>query len=126
MLEVLVSLVLLGAVFKLLVPTLGAIQKQRHATHQWQAALEEVSNLLEASSQWPLDRITEEYLAAQTISDPVRRLLPEAELRARVVEFQTPPTRQITLEIHWQDDAGNRVVPVRLTSWVYRRQEFRP
>lgn len=126
LIEVVVSLVLLGTVFQLLVPTLGVFQKQRRIAAQWQTALEEASNLLEAASQWPWERITQENLQVLAISEPARRLLPEAEIGFRLVETASPPTRQVTLEIHWQDDAGNRVAPVRLTGWMYRRQEVRP
>lgn len=124
--EVIVSLVLLAAVFRLLVPTLGVVQKQRRYAVQRQTALDEASNVLESVSSWPWEQLTRERLDTLKVSDSARRLLPDAEIRTSLMESEAPSARQIMLEIQWRDQAGNRVAPVRLACWIHRRQEERP
>ena len=126
-LELVVTMILLGAVIVTLMPLLGAVAGQRRAAEQRQLATEETANLLERVSAWPYEAISPESTAALHLSESSQRLLRNPTLKIAVVAVDgQPAAKRITVELGWKDRHGRAAAPARLTSWVYRQRGNNP
>lgn len=128
--EMVVTAVLLSAVFIALVPLLGQVNTQRRAAEQRQFALQEAANILERFSAQPWQTVTGESASRVALSDDTQQLLREPQVTVTVNDASgtpsSPAAKRITVEVRWKNRVGDFVAPVRLTTWVYRHEEPRP
>lgn len=125
--EMIATGVLLGVLMVVTVPALRWIALERRADQRHRQALAEASNIMERLAAEPWERITNEDLQNSQLAAPIRRQLPEAQLRVALHESADAPTaKQIALELSWNDHTGKQVAPVRLSVWIYRQNEAKP
>lgn len=118
LLEVMISVVLLGLLLSLTAPVLKAVSQARRLTDQRRVAMLELSNLLEQVASWPRERVTVESIGKLTLSEATMAALPDAKLTSQAIP-QTEPTglMKIELALDWTQP-GRETQPVRLTSWL--------
>ena len=122
--ELIVSMVLLGAVMVTVVPLLGWVNIQRRAADTRLFALQETANILERFTIRNWDEMTQESAEKIELSDQTAQLLKEPSLEVTVQEMDSElPSRRITVELSWNNRAGDRVTPARVTSFVYRQSK---
>ncbi len=121
LIEMIVSSVLLTAVFVTVVPLLGWVAAQHRMSDQRQFALQEVGNTMEQIAQMRRAEITNETLNRFELSEEASRYLREAVLEIKISELSGPPaTKRVGIELSWKNRAGEYVAPVRLTAWIVR------
>lgn len=125
--EVLTAGILLGTVFVSIVPTLGWIARQRRETDRRQQALVAAENALEQLTTLSWAELTPER-AAQVVSlvSPTDDIADAGWHTEIAVEADALAAKKLSVEISWNDLAGKRSKPVRLTTWVYRSGEAAP
>ena len=122
--ELIVTMVLLGVVMVTVVPLLGWVNIQRRAADTRLFAVQETANILERFTIRDWDKISQEAADKIEISDQTAQLLKEPSLKITVKEMDSElPSRRITVELSWNNRAGDRVTPARVTSFVYRHSE---
>jgi Tfp pilus assembly protein PilV len=124
--EVTMAAVLLMIAMTLTVKVMGYAGIERRATERRQRALLEVANLMERITAYQFDEVTSGRAGRMTISDEARRSLPDPELVVDVAE--KPPgvgrrAKRIAISLRWRGRSGEWERPVRLTSWIERREE---
>ena len=123
--ELIVTMVLLGVVMTTVVPLLGWVNVQRRAPDARLFAVQETANILERFTIRDWDEITQESADTIEISDHTAELLKEPSLKVTVQEMDSElPSRRISVELSWNNRAGDRVPPARLTSFVYRKSKL--
>jgi Tfp pilus assembly protein PilV len=126
MVEVSLSVFLLAVAMTATVQMLGWVATQRRAAERRQWAIQEVANLMEHLTSEPWDRVTNDSAADLTLSEEIRRKLPEPELKVDVDE--TDPDlgeKRLAIRLRWRNRAGAWEAPVRLTAWIARRRSAR-
>jgi prepilin-type N-terminal cleavage/methylation domain-containing protein len=122
--ELIVTMVLLGTVMVTVVPLLGWVNIQRRAADVRLFAGQETANILERFTIRYWDEITQKSADKIEISDQTAQLLKELSLKVTVLEMDSElPSKRITVELSWNNRAGDRVTPARLTSFVYKQSE---
>jgi hypothetical protein len=122
LLEMAVAGVLLLALTMLCVRYFAVTATQRRVLDQRHAALAEAANIMERISARPWSDLTAEGLAKISFLPEIKLALPDGELKIELAdEDAKPEAKRITVTIGWQDDAGQRVQPVRLVAWRYAR-----
>jgi Tfp pilus assembly protein PilV len=124
--EVTMAAVLLMIAMTLTVKVMGYAGIERRATERRQRALLEVANLMERITAYRFDEVTSGLAGRMTLSDEARRSLPDPELVVDVAE--KPPgvgreAKRIGISLRWRGRSGEKERPVRLTSWIERREE---
>lgn len=120
LLEVAVSVLLVGVLLALSVQVLGWTARERRSADRRAAALVEAGNQLDELSALPWNDITPDRLKTAQLSPEAIALLPEAKLEVTLTRPDDDATaKQITVSIDWQGNHGEREAPVRLTTWVY-------
>jgi hypothetical protein len=124
--EVTMAAVLLMIAMTLTVKVMGYAGIERRATERRQRALLEVANLMERITAYHFDEVTSGLAGRMTISDEARRSLPDPELVVDIAE--KPPgvgrkAKRIAISLRWRGRSGEWERPVRLTSWIERREE---
>ena len=118
MLELLMALIVLGALMSIVAPTLAAVQRQRLEVVRHQIALAALNNLAEQVSVQPWEALTADWANGLRPSDEIQSQLPDAHWNARWEEVTEPaPARVVHLQVDWQVNSVRRSVPVRLTVW---------
>lgn len=120
LLELIVTCLLLGILFTVMVPLLATTARQRQSSDRRLAAITHAANVLE---RW----IARDYadLAGGTtesvpLPDDMAQLLPRGAVDVSVAdESQGPAARRIAVTVQWQDRHGP-ARPVRITGWVFR------
>lgn len=125
-LELVVTLVLLGTVATCAIPPLRAVQLQRREHDRRELALQEAANLLERFTVRGWEAVDPSAAAELTLSEEAAARLPEALLQVTVsssdATTDTEPSRKaITVELSWKNAAGQQVQPVRLTTFLFRK-----
>ena len=96
-------------------------QQQQIGRRTW--AAEAAENLQERLTSRPWNAITSALVAGVRLPAEVRRHLPAAHLQVEVVPTADRPLgKRITVTIHWENRAGRAARPVRLVTWVFRRE----
>ena len=117
LLEVIVTLILVGTVMATLPAWLHAIAGQQRASGERQLALQCVQNLIERTSALSASELSKpavEQLAGEVY-------LPET-LRSPQWNIDVSPDgagKKISVELAWHRDPSRSWRPVRLTTWVY-------
>ena len=100
---------------------------QRRATEQRRLAVQEVANVAERVAALPWDRLTDDWLAAQTPSAELLAAVPQAQVDYVLSAEPGPPAaRRIRLEVTWLNAAGQTVAPAGLTVWKFPTPEQQP
>lgn len=121
MLELMAALALFSTVVLLVVPVLGRVAAVRDETAAHETALLEAANVMERLAAGNARRrITQEDLDALTLSDAARHDLTLPQLVVTLGEPEREPAaRQLTIQVSWENDAGQRSTPVTLTRYLY-------
>ena len=122
-LELMATVILLGAVLLTLPPVLRQAAVQRRDAGHRQTALLEVQNALERLTARPYASITPDAARGVALSESARSLLREPRLTISLSETNDPAGKRIAAELRWQDRAGNDAAPVLLTTWVFEPVE---
>jgi Tfp pilus assembly protein PilV len=126
MVEVTLSVFLLAVAMTTTVQILGWVATQRRAIERRQWAIQEVANLMEHLTAEPWDRVTPDSARALTLSDEIRRKLPEPELKLDVEETEAGRgEKRLAIQLRWRNRSGTWEAPVRLTAWIARRRSAR-
>jgi type II secretory pathway pseudopilin PulG len=113
-----IAAVMLAIAMGLTVQVVAWVAAERRASERRRCAVQEVANLMERVTAQT--HLTPEAARAFLLSEPARGLLPGAELSVSVEEVPAG-SRRVSLRLRWKDRAGDWDAPVRLTSWVGRR-----
>jgi prepilin-type N-terminal cleavage/methylation domain-containing protein len=126
LMELVVACVLLGTLLVVCLQLLGAVAALWRSTDQRQAALIELQNVLDRVAARPWADLTEKNLAAERVSDSVKKLLTDAELKIEVSEpALLPPLKEhrakrIAVSLRWRDfRSGQFLDPVTIATWRY-------
>jgi len=121
LIEMIVAVVLLGAVMTTAVPVFGWTIQQRRAANQRQFAIQEVANLMErvAADDWA--DVSKQSLEDLAPTQRMRQALSDPEWDFRVTQVDGPPVaKRVKIQVTWRDRAGNQVSPVRLIGWLHQ------
>jgi Tfp pilus assembly protein PilV len=124
--EVTMAAVLLMIAMTLTVKVMGYAGIERRATERRQRALLEVANVMERITAHQFDQVTSDFAGRMTLSDEARRSLPDPELVVDVAEKSPGAGRKVKrigISLRWRGRSGEWDRPVRLTSWIERREE---
>jgi hypothetical protein len=74
----------------------------------------------------PWDRVTPDSARASTLSEEIRRKLPEPEMTIVVDEKDADQgQKRLAIRLRWRNRAGAWEAPVRLTAWISRGRNVR-
>lgn len=123
LLELIVTCLLLGILFTVMVPLLATTARQRQASDRRLAAMSHAANLLERWTSRDYADLAGATTQTVPLPEEVAHLLPRGAAEVAVTdESQGPPARRIAVTVRWQDRHGP-ARPVRLTGWVFRTRE---
>jgi Tfp pilus assembly protein PilV len=126
MVEVTLSVFLLVVAMTATVQILGAVATQRRAAERRQWAIQEVANLMEHLTAEPWDRVTADSALGLSLSEEIRRKLPEPELTVDVAETDRElGEKRLAIRLRWRNRSGTWEAPVRLTAWIARGRSAR-
>jgi Tfp pilus assembly protein PilV len=135
-LEVTMSLLLLGVAVSGLAQLITAAAAQRRTIDARELALAEVANQAERVALWTTAETTAEKLATLAPSQELLAVVPTARLSAKLLgplpaEDETsasaPDTSlRVRIEVTWNDTAGREVSPLGVTIWKHPREELQP
>jgi hypothetical protein len=122
--EILAATALFAVITVLLVPVIGGVKDVRDEAAQHQLAVIEAANLMERVVDLrrggPLSR---RRLDALTLSTPIRERLTQPELAVSLGDVGgSPPARALAIEISWENQHGERGVPVRVVTFLYESE----
>jgi len=117
--ELLAATALLGVVVVTFAPLMAWINAERQAAYQRQVALEEACNVLERISTAPWEAVDKERIETFEISSVGAKLLRDHRLVLSIDEKTEPVSKRLSLVLDWKSRSGERVAPVRLTTWLY-------
>lgn len=117
--EIIVSMILLGAVLGVIVPLAKRANDQARLSSTRRAALLEVSNALERltadPAAWPAPG--EEWTVP--LPDSLNRQLPEAKLVISNMAVEDPPGRRFDASLTWVEPTKGRSAPIRLSAFAF-------
>jgi hypothetical protein len=90
---------------------------------QW--AVQEAANLMERLTARPFDSLTTDGVKDLAPSTEAAGLLRDLQLRVEVADRDPAggeDSKRVALTLRWRGRSGEWAGPVRLTSWVYRRE----
>lgn len=117
--ELVVAMVLLGAVGSSFVPVLRRVEQMRRNIGRHELALQGFQNVLDEVASLPWDRVTQPE-AEQVLKSEAERL-DGAEWTVTVTNLDAElPARRITVAVTWPTPAGDRTTPVSLTTIVHQ------
>jgi Tfp pilus assembly protein PilV len=130
LMELAVAGVLLGTLLVVCLKLLVATAAVRKSVQQRQLAVIEVGNVMErlATRRWA--ELTPRAAAAVRLSATARQRLPGAELKVEVIDvaagwqaapLPSPPAKRISVSLRWQDQTGQYLPPLTVTTWRYLR-----
>lgn len=119
--ELIVALVLLGAVTTIVVPTLGWMGVENRRSLQRQEAAQGLNNLLDQFTTRPYKEITQDAANDIELPEALTRQLPGAELKIAVNETE-PGIKRIRVELAWNQRNGNPLAPMRVSAWVHEKE----
>lgn len=122
-LEIVVSMILLGVVLGLVAPLAKRANLQRERNEARRAALFELSNVLEQRTANPADwpAVTE----SQSIEVPARlqSRFPEAALAVMRHRVEEPAGFRFDATFTWKEPNGQRAAPLRLSAFAFPEAE---
>ncbi len=119
LIEVMVSVTLVGLLLSVTVPLMKSANESRRLTDQRRTALQELGNLMEQVASWPRERVTLENVAKLSLSDETKAALPEAKLITKATTQSEPSGAvKIELSLDWDQLGKSDTRSVNLTSWM--------
>ena len=126
LIEVVATTVMLGALMSMTVPLLHAVNAQRRHAAARQFAVQETANMMERFSARDWNDITPATAAKVELSETGKAMLRDASLTITVAPISAQPTsKRVHIELRWKNREGDFVVPVKLTTFVYRHKELK-
>ena len=128
LLETGMAALILVVAMAMVTKALAAVAYERRAYDRRQAAASEAAWAMEQLAARPYDALAPGRVGDLALSAGGARSLPEGELAAEVVEADPaggPDSKRIDVRVRWKNRAGDWDAPVRLTTWVHRREEAR-
>jgi prepilin-type N-terminal cleavage/methylation domain-containing protein len=120
LLELITTMVLLGALMTMLVPLLAWTGAIRSATDHRELAVQESANLLEQLTARGWVELAQETADEFELSERAAGLLPGAVLAIDVAPVEIDlPAKRVSVELSWTNREGDRVAPVRLATVVF-------
>lgn len=87
-------------------------------------ATQEAANLMERLTALPFDRLDSSTARTEaTLSAGASSVLPAAKFEAEI--HDEPPLKRIDVTLSWKGASGRLEAPMRLTSWVARKEASR-
>lgn len=124
LIELIGTMVLLGAAMALTLPLLRTVNLQRRAADRRLIAVQESANLMERFSAREWNDVTQAAADGLALSNDGKRTLPDSVLKVTVESTASEPQgKRIRIELRWKNAHGDLVAPVRLTAVVYRIEE---
>ncbi len=125
-LEIVVSMILLGVVLSLLAPLAKRANAQRERNEARRAALFELSNVLERQTANPAD--WSEGTEVRVIEVPTRLMssFPQAELAVTRHLLEAPAGYRFDATFTWSEPNGQRAAPLRLSAFAFPDAEATP
>ncbi|MHB1036497.1 MAG: type IV pilus modification PilV family protein [Pirellulales bacterium] len=121
LIEVTTAGVVMMIVMGLSVQVLGLVSKQHRAAERRRCALQEAANWMEWWTVQPWNAVTAENAKAAKLSEMAERQLPGGRLKIDVAaDGSRPEAKRITIEVQWQNTAGEYETPARLVAWKFR------
>lgn len=105
----------------LLVPVISGVAGVRDAAVQHQLAVLEAANVMERiAALRARGPVTGQQLAALTLSPAIEEQLVEPQLEITLTDAAgSPPARTLAVEVSWENEQGQRGVPVRVVTYLY-------
>jgi len=121
--EVLASLVILGAAMAALLQLVALAAQQRRGMNERRLALQEAANQAERIALLPWDQTSPEKLTGWQPSEDLLAAIPTAQCSVAVTEEPGAPRgRRIRLEVGWTNSVQQPVEPVTLTVWRFAEE----
>jgi hypothetical protein len=115
------AMLVMAVVMALTLQLLTWVAAERRGASRRQWALREADNVLERVVARPWDELSGDRLAADDVTERIRRELPDGRLNIDVRPSPSgPETKRVRVEIRWRGPSGADEAPVRLTTWVAR------
>jgi Tfp pilus assembly protein PilV len=135
-LEVTMSLLLLGVAVSGLAQLITAAAAQQRTIDARQLVLAEVANQAERVALWTAAETTADKLTTLAPSPELLAAVPTARLTAKLLrtvaaDEETSPgdpdrALRVRIEVTWNDTAGREVSPLGITIWKHSREESQP
>ena len=120
LLEIIVSMILLGIVLAMVVPMTRLVVEQRRRSETRRAALLEVSNALERLTIDPSRGPAVGEEQTLPVSESLAARLKEPTLVVRTEAVDGPPAgRRFDASLTWSERSGRRAAPLRLSAFVF-------
>jgi hypothetical protein len=120
LLELALSMALLGALTVVSLQMLAALSAQRRAAEQRAIATQEAANLIERVSALPWSEVTPERVAEMRMTPATQHTLDGATANVSVTTEAGPAAaKHVRVEIGWDDASPRAGAPVRLHAWLF-------
>ena len=114
----------LGTLMAIMIPTLVWSAHEYRLSQEREEAAAEVANIVERLTMQPWESLTPETGRGIRLSSWTEQQLRDASLTVQIgVEPDDPTAKRIHVNIAWTEHAGEPAAPVRLTAWVYQRED---
>lgn len=126
--EMIVTMMILGALAAAVVPTLRWVNLQRTETERRLIAQQEAGNLLERAATVPWNELGPETGKDWPLSPEGVAALPGGRVVVSVQEEAgaSPATKAVRVEVHWTSSVRRSEAPVQVTAWFARPAEGNP
>lgn len=105
LIEATVALAIVAVLAVVVVELMTWSLRERARLASQQAALQLAANLLEEARAEPVATLTQAWAESRTIPPEIATRLPEGKVVVLVKSGETPRTRQVKVEVHWQTEA---------------------
>ena len=124
MAEIVAATALLSVVTALLVPVIGGVADVREEAARHQLAVLEAANLMEHIATQRMDGpISVEQLDELSLSQSVSDRLTDPQLAITLGDpVGSPAARPLSIEISWENQHGQRGVPVQVVTFLYEEE----
>lgn len=125
LMELVAAVSVLAVIAVLLVPVIAGVADVREGAAQHQLAVIEAANLMERIAALRANgSLRREQLDALSLSETVQEQLVAPELEIMLSEAEgSPPAQTLSVEITWENQHGERGVPVRVVACLYESEE---
>ncbi len=125
MMEIVAATALLSVIMVLLVPVISGVAEVREEAARHQLAVLEAANLMERiAAQRANGPLSRQQLDGLSLSTSFNERLTDPQLAVSLGETTgSPPARELSIEISWENRHGERGVPVRVVTFLYESEE---
>jgi prepilin-type N-terminal cleavage/methylation domain-containing protein len=124
LIELSVATVVLAVAMTVTVQIVAQAIAEHRAADRRVCAIQEAGNVLERLSIQPWDKLTPESLEKLELARRVERLIPGAEVTISMVDADSGVAKRVTVQVRWTARDARRTAPVRLTTWLYPREDL--